>query len=147
MPRPARPSLVAAILLAVFGVLAAGGPVARAATVKVPLPSGPMSQADSREVAKVVTETWKKIHRSGAAPGLWVGVWTRKRGSWERAFGDATRGGPAARTGDHLRIGSITKSFTATVVLDLVAEGKLSLGGTVDDFDPALPPNSRRSPG
>ncbi len=131
------PLALAAILL-VLCVLASGGPLARAATVTVPLPSRPMSKADSHEVAMAVTKAWKKIHRAGAAPGLWVGVWDRDKGSWEGAFGNATRGGPPARTGDHLRIGSITKSFTATVVLDLVAEGKLSLEGTVEDFDPAL---------
>ena len=138
VPRLPRVPLAAAILLAALCVLVSGGPGARAATVKVPLPSRPMSKADSREVAKVVAETWKKIHGSGSSPGLWVGIWDRGRGSWERAYGNATRGGPPARTGDHLRIGSITKTFTATVVLELVAEGKLSLQGTVGGVDPDL---------
>ena len=138
VPRLPRVPLAAAILLAALCALVSGGPGAGAATVKVALPSRPMSKTDSREVAKVVAETWKKIHGSGSAPGLWVGIWDRGRGSWERAYGNATRGGPPARTGDHLRIGSITKTFTATVVLELVAEGKLSLEGTVGGVDPDL---------
>ena len=37
------------------------------------------------------------------------------------------------------RIGSITKMFTATIILQLVEEGKLSLITTVDKFYPVLP--------
>jgi len=39
---------------------------------------------------------------------------------------------------DRLRAGSVTKTFTATVVLQLVAEGRLSLGDSVDRFLPGL---------
>ncbi|MGX1544951.1 serine hydrolase domain-containing protein [Streptomyces adustus] len=39
-------------------------------------------------------------------------------------------------TADHLRIGSNTKAFTATLVLQLVAEGRLSLDDTVQHFLP-----------
>lgn len=45
------------------------------------------------------------------------------------------------RTGDHFRIASVTKSFVATVVLQLVGEGKLSLSDTVERFLPGLVPN------
>lgn len=38
--------------------------------------------------------------------------------------------------GGHFRIGSVTKTFTATVVLQLVGEGKLSLDDTVDKWLP-----------
>jgi D-alanyl-D-alanine carboxypeptidase len=41
---------------------------------------------------------------------------------------------------DHFRVGSITKSFVATVVLQLVAEGKLSLADTVEQRLPGLVP-------
>jgi D-alanyl-D-alanine carboxypeptidase len=41
-----------------------------------------------------------------------------------------------ARPDDRFRIGSITKTFVATVVLQLVGEGKLSLDDTVDDVLP-----------
>ena len=45
---------------------------------------------------------------------------------------------------DHFRIGSITKSFVATVVLQLVAEKKLSLSDTLGKRLPGLVPNGRR---
>jgi D-alanyl-D-alanine carboxypeptidase len=140
--RPPRPLLAVAVLLAalcVLGSAAVGRSTAAGVrTAAVPLPSTPMRGADAREVDKAATATWKKIRGTKSAPGLWVGVWDPRRGYWEGAFGKATRGGPAATTKDHLRIGSITKTFTATVVLGLVAEGKLALRGTVGRYDAEL---------
>jgi len=47
------------------------------------------------------------------------------------------------RATDRFRIGSVTKTFVATVVLQLVAEGKLSLDDTVERRLPGLVPNGR----
>ncbi|MFJ9760277.1 serine hydrolase domain-containing protein [Streptomyces sp. NPDC101149] len=41
-------------------------------------------------------------------------------------------------TADHLRIGSNTKAFTATLVLQLVAEGRLGLDDTAQQFLPGI---------
>src|SRR5262245_43529326 len=41
------------------------------------------------------------------------------------------------------RIGSITKTFTATMILELVDEGKLKLTDTLDKFLPQVP-NARK---
>jgi D-alanyl-D-alanine carboxypeptidase len=49
----------------------------------------------------------------------------------------------AIRADDRFRIGSVTKSFVATVVLQLVGEGKLSLTDTVARWLPGLIPNGR----
>jgi D-alanyl-D-alanine carboxypeptidase len=45
------------------------------------------------------------------------------------------------RPSDRFRIASLTKSFVATVVLQLVEEGKLSLDDTVERWLPGLVPN------
>jgi D-alanyl-D-alanine carboxypeptidase len=45
------------------------------------------------------------------------------------------------RASDRFRVGSVTKTFVATVVLQLVGEGKLSLGDTVERWLPGLVPN------
>ena len=45
------------------------------------------------------------------------------------------------RVTDRFRVGSITKSFVATVVLQLVGEGKLSLDDTVEHWLPGAVPN------
>ncbi|WUW18966.1 beta-lactamase family protein [Streptomyces sp. NBC_01465] len=46
--------------------------------------------------------------------------------------------GPAVRRTDHFRAGSITKTFVATVVLQLAAEHKLRLSDTVESHLPNL---------
>jgi D-alanyl-D-alanine carboxypeptidase len=44
--------------------------------------------------------------------------------------------------GDRFRIGSVTKSFVATVVLQLAGEGKLSLEDSIERWLPGVVPNS-----
>ena len=48
------------------------------------------------------------------------------------------------RAGDRFRVGSITKTFVATVVLQLVGEGKLALDDTVERWLPGVVPNGKR---
>jgi D-alanyl-D-alanine carboxypeptidase len=72
-------------------------------------------------------------------PGAVVGVWIPGRGSWVRAFGIADRStGAPIRAGDHVRIASITKTFTATAVLQLVDQGKLRLDDHLDAYVPGV---------
>jgi D-alanyl-D-alanine carboxypeptidase len=61
-------------------------------------------------------------------------------GAWKSAsgFADVRKSIPMPPTG-HFRIGSITKTFTAAVALELVQEGRLDLATTVDRWLPALP--------
>jgi D-alanyl-D-alanine carboxypeptidase len=56
-----------------------------------------------------------------------------------RGVADLETGRPM-RPGLSFRIGSVTKSFTATVALQLVAQGKLSLGDTVERRLPGVLP-------
>ncbi len=60
-------------------------------------------------------------------------------GTWKAAsgVGDIGTGEPRAAD-DRYRVGSITKTFVATVVLQLDAEGVLSLDDTVDEWLPGL---------
>ncbi len=44
----------------------------------------------------------------------------------------------AIRPGERFRIASVTKSFTAAVVMQLVAEGEIALDDTVSDLAPGL---------
>ncbi len=45
------------------------------------------------------------------------------------------------RASDRFRVGSVTKTFVATIVLQLVGEGKLGLEDTVERWLPGLVPN------
>jgi D-alanyl-D-alanine carboxypeptidase len=72
-------------------------------------------------------------------PGVAVGIWSPK-GTFVKAFGKAdARTGRRLRVTDRFRIGSITKSFTATIVLQLAQEGKLALDQPLSDFLPSIP--------
>ena len=60
---------------------------------------------------------------------------------YSQSFGQADREqGIAVGTATHFDIGSITKPFTATAVLKLVAEGKLNVEQTLDEFFDGLGP-------
>lgn len=65
-------------------------------------------------------------------PGAVVLVAMPEWETWSGAFGIADREtGAPMRTDMRLRIGSVTKTFTATIVLQLVDDGKLSLDDTL----------------
>src|SRR4051812_1726869 len=56
--------------------------------------------------------------------------------------GDRARQTPM-RTGDRFRIGSVTKTFVATLVLQLAGERRLSLDDTVERWLPGLVPGGK----
>ena len=70
-------------------------------------------------------------------PGAVVYVSTPTKGDWKAALGtaDVTQGTPSADA-DHLRIGSITKTMTATIVLQLAQENKISLDAPLVTYLP-----------
>jgi len=90
-----------------------------------------MAGQDRPELRKAIEE----IVDSG-----FVGVSLRvhdERGEWVGSAGAAELGGAAKPpTNGHVRIGSNTKTFTATVVLQLVAEGKVGLDTPAADYLP-----------
>ena len=75
------------------------------------------------------------------APGVLVQV--RDRGKTRTIVLGVAHDAPRRliRSGDRFRIGSVTKTFVATVVLQLVAEGRIGLEDTVDEWLPGLVPN------
>jgi D-alanyl-D-alanine carboxypeptidase len=70
--------------------------------------------------------------------GIWIGVWHAENGEHIAAYGNAEKGGAASTLDDHSRIGSITKTFTATCALQLVEVGALALEDTIADVLPDL---------
>ena len=59
-----------------------------------------------------------------------------------RGLADRARKAPM-RVGDRFRVGSVTKTFVSTVVLQLAGEGRLSLDDTVERWLPGLIPNGQ----
>lgn len=62
------------------------------------------------------------------------------QGTWIKAFGLADRATNTPMTTDmYLRIGSVTKTFTGTLVLQLAQEGKLSVEDPIGKYFPDIP--------
>ncbi|WP_433266665.1 serine hydrolase domain-containing protein [Actinosynnema sp. CS-041913] len=62
-----------------------------------------------------------------------------ERGEWVGSAGVAELGGSTPPPTDgHIRIGSNTKTFTAALVLRLVAEGRIALDNPADDYLPGF---------
>ncbi|MBC7230271.1 MAG: beta-lactamase family protein [Actinobacteria bacterium] len=73
-------------------------------------------------------------------PGAIVGVWSPKSGDVVILKGKADiEAGADMDSADRVRICSITKTFTVTVVLELVDEGKLRLDDRLAEFFPHIP--------
>jgi D-alanyl-D-alanine carboxypeptidase len=81
---------------------------------------------------------------AAGAPG--AAAWIHdEHGSVQAASGVADlRTHRPMRPGLHFRAGSLTKSLVATVVLQLVAEGRLSLSDTLERWLPAILPYGDR---
>ncbi|MCX5175359.1 beta-lactamase family protein [Streptomyces virginiae] len=74
----------------------------------------------------------------GGAPGIAVEV-RDDRGRWFGSAGVSDTGtGEKRRPSERFRIGSTTKAFTATLVLQLAAEGRLSLDDTMEQWLPGM---------
>ncbi|MGB3327713.1 MAG: serine hydrolase, partial [Thermomicrobiales bacterium] len=77
------------------------------------------------------------------SPSAIVGVWAGDR-TWKHAVGTGNlRTGVAASPDDHWRIASNTKTFVATVILQLVDEGRLSLDDTLEPLIAGVPNGDR----
>ncbi len=121
------------LLTTTFLALTLAAPVAAA---DVELPSEPMSAEDT---AAIDTDIAAVMEQHPEVPAIYIGVWDPERGVYQQAYGlaDVAAGRPAS-IDDHFRIGSVSKTFMATVMLQLIDEGKLALADTVADVDPDL---------
>lgn len=125
----------------------AGGAVALGAVLLMlaPLPAqaaGAPSAAKPKPSADALRAVLEKAVSQGAP-----GAMARFDGggtTYRVAEGIADRGtGRPISTADRFRIGSVTKSFSTVVVLQLVAEGKLGLDERVNRYLPGLLPDDR----
>jgi D-alanyl-D-alanine carboxypeptidase len=80
---------------------------------------------------------------AAGVPGAIVGIWGPD-GSFVRAFGVADKSTRAPmKTDFYSRIGSVTKTFTVTAVLQLADQGKLGLDDPIAQFIPEVPLGQR----
>src|SRR5437867_7942538 len=116
-----------AILLCVASLIFAH--VAAAADAKSRDPRFPPAKRAAIEAAL------NKSFAETKAPGAVVGIWMPGEGAYiaAKGFADA-RSKQAMRSSYYFRIGSITKTFTATALLILADEKKLGLDDPVSKY-------------
>lgn len=123
---------------------AAGACVADIEAVVTAEPTAASNRALPDElVAELDAAAQASFERDVAAPGAIVGVRTPE-GTWTAAYGlaDPDRDEPM-EVGMHTRIGSVTKTFTGTALMQLVEAGELSLDDTIDTYVADVPNGDR----
>ncbi|MGW4772931.1 serine hydrolase domain-containing protein [Nocardia sp. NPDC004278] len=118
--RRGRYAIVAAVLLATAGC---GGSTATPSTA-APLPTQ-------------VSDALSDLVRSGLPGAQAVISGPDGQHTVTAGAGDLTTGAPYADRA-HIRIGSVTKTFVATVVLQLVAEGTVELDAQIERYLPGV---------
>ncbi|MFJ6831870.1 serine hydrolase domain-containing protein [Streptomyces sp. NPDC091209] len=109
---------------------------ATAVVVAVSL-AGPAGAAPARDGHSPTRQAMRAAVHDGV-PGVTAAAVDR-HGAWSatEGVGDLRTGAPRS-TADRYRVGSITKTFVSTVLLQLEAEGRLSLDDTVDRWLPGV---------
>jgi len=96
-------------------------------------PSSPLMTAGQLDAAI------GQVMADNAIPGAIVGIWGPD-GEYVRAFGVADKvSRTPMRTDFYMRIGSLTKTFTVTAMLQLVDKKKLSLDDPIAKYVPGVP--------
>ncbi|WP_211195993.1 serine hydrolase domain-containing protein [Agromyces sp. H66] len=98
-----------------------------------PLPAAATAPVDDATAA-ALDEAAAAGFALASAPGAVVAVQTPE-GTWTASYGDADPAAKIPMTADvHHRIGSVTKTFTGTVLLQLAEQGALSLDDPVEKY-------------
>ncbi|WP_404960070.1 serine hydrolase domain-containing protein [Streptomyces sp. 147326] len=103
------------------------------------LPASVRQDFDTATVEKL-DAALEKIMKDADIPGLNVGLWIPGRGVYEKSFGVADKKTlTPMKTDLHTRIGSVTKPFTVTAVLQLVDQGKVGLDDPISRYVTGVP--------
>jgi CubicO group peptidase (beta-lactamase class C family) len=112
------------------GVGLVGGAVVLGAMVALAVPSAGVAD-ESTDYGKVLATLSREIPQQMKAAhvvGLSIALVDGDRTVWARGFGWADRAGREPVTRDTLfRIGSVSKTMTATAVMQLVEQGRVNL--------------------
>jgi D-alanyl-D-alanine carboxypeptidase len=94
-------------------------------------PEGALPEETQAQLQQALDDTVAEY----GVPGAAVGVWLPDEGSWTTAVGLAdVDAGVAASVDMQWPLRSVTKSFTVTLLLELVDEGDVSLDDTIDQY-------------
>ena len=108
--------------------------------------AGPAAAVSGRSGSRAaaLTAAIRGVMRQESIPGAIVGVWRRGAVPYVRAFGvrDIATGRPMS-TNLRMRIGSVSKTFTGTALLQLVDRGKISLDSPISRYIAGVPHGNR----
>ncbi|MFF0213172.1 serine hydrolase domain-containing protein [Streptomyces vinaceus] len=122
-----------------FDTSAGGGTVA-AATVAADQEFPQLTPAVARQLDAAVL----KVMTEAKIPGVMVSLSAPGKGSYVRSFGVADKAtGAPIRTDMNMRIGSVTKTFTVTALLQLVDQGKVKLDDPIGRYVAGVPNGDR----
>lgn len=97
---------------------------------------GPLDGALAASLEAVVAKAFEEVEAPGVVAGVYL---TRSGQAWTSGTGLAKVEPPVdVAPDDRFRIGSITKTFTAAVLLQLVEEGRVRLSDPVSDYVPGF---------
>ncbi|MFB6820353.1 serine hydrolase domain-containing protein [Streptomyces virginiae] len=118
-----------------------------AATVPAPTPN-PAASDEFAQLTPAVTRQLdtaiKKVMAEAKIPGVIVSVSAPGKGDYIRSFGVADKATGAPMTPNlNMRIGSVTKTFTVTALLELVDEGKVGLDDPIGKYVDGVPNGDR----
>ncbi|MPY34314.1 beta-lactamase family protein [Streptomyces adustus] len=121
-----------------------GPGAATAAYPRLPSPSAGGVRDLTPPVQRLLDATVQHVIKEAGIPGASVGIWTPDQGQYVKAFGVADKSdGRAMSTDLYTRIGSETKTFTVTALLQLVDQKKAGLDDTIDRFVDGVPNGDR----
>lgn len=87
--------------------------------------------------AKKIAKSMQRLFRSSSLNSMVYGVWINGRPLVTGAFGSALTGVPATQN-MHFRVGNVTESMDATLLLRYVDQRKVSLAAPVSRWFPGL---------
>ncbi|MDF3301786.1 serine hydrolase domain-containing protein [Streptomyces tropicalis] len=119
----------------------ASAPAAVTATAPpAPSPSDTGVRTLTPDVKRQLDQAVQQLMDRTHVPGATVGVWTPHQGQYVKSFGvaDKTTGRPMD-PGLYLRIGSETKTFTVTALLQLADQGKVGLDDPIGKYVAGVP--------
>ncbi|MCW7943468.1 beta-lactamase [Streptomyces hygroscopicus] len=122
-------------------------------SVPVAVPTAPPGSAapasgEMRTLTPAVTgrldRAVQRVMREAHIPGVTVGLWTPDGGNYVRSFGVADKSDGRRMSPDlYMRIGSETKTFTVTALLQLVDRGKVGLDDPIGKYVAGVPNGHR----
>ncbi|MGW4567590.1 serine hydrolase domain-containing protein [Streptomyces sp. NPDC004561] len=123
---------------------AAPMPAALTAGSPSPSPTAPDVRALTPALARQLDASVQRVMHEAHVPGVSVGIWTPGQGSYVRSFGVADKSTGRPMTSDlYMRIGSETKTFTVTALLQLVDQGKVRLDDPIGTYVHGVPNGDR----